>query len=124
MIVALDDSDARSFEPYKNHLGAGIAGILRFITLESLDLTHTCCHGGGRIECEDIKEIHDEERSGILDLDDLLKQLLEDFEGQNIDLPTFITGPWRTHMDSFLSSRTLSTEEISKVRETGVILYE
>lgn len=42
----------------------------------------------------------------------------------NMDLPTSITGPWRTHMDSFLSSRTLSTEEISQVRETGVILHE
>ena len=125
LTAVLDDSDTRSFEPYKNHLGAGI---LRFIIFQSLDLTHTCQQknmGWRReMEFEEIQEIHDEEKSGILDLEGLLKQFLEDFEGQNMDLPTFITGPWRTHMDSFLSSRTLSTEEISKVRETGVILYE
>jgi hypothetical protein len=120
--VVPNEFDAMSLERYKNHLGAGI---LRFITFRSLDLTHTCLHNYREIEPEEIKEIHDEEKLLILDLASLLKQFSEEFEGHNLQLPSFITGPWRTHMDSFQSSsRPHSTEEISQILETGVIIDE
>jgi hypothetical protein len=122
LTVVLDDFDAMSLERYKNHL---CAGVLRFITFRSLDLTHTCLHEYRKIEPEEINEIHDEEKLLILDLVSLLKQFSKEFEGHNLHLPSFITGPWRNHMDSFLSlSRPHSTQEISQILETGVIIDE
>jgi hypothetical protein len=122
LTVVLDDFDAISLERYKNHLGADI---LRFITFWSLDLTHTCLHEYREIKPEEIREIHDEEKSLILDLVSLLKQFSEEFEEHNLQLPSFIAGPWRTHMDSFLSSyRPHSIQEISQILETGVIIDE
>jgi hypothetical protein len=82
-------------------------------------------HEYRKIEPEEINEIHDEEKLLILDLVSLLKQFSKEFEGHNLHLPSFITGPWRNHMDSFLSlSRPHSTQEISQILETGVIIDE
>ncbi|KAJ5098839.1 hypothetical protein N7532_005840 [Penicillium argentinense] len=118
--VVLDGFEAVSPEHYKNHLGAGI---LRFITFRSLELTHTCSHEYRKIEPDDIKEIHDEEKLLILDLVNLLRELSEEFEEHNLQLSSFITGPWRAHMNSFLSSsRPQGTQEASEILQAGVIL--
>lgn len=118
--VVLDGLEAMSPERYKNHLGAGI---LRFITFMSLELTHTCSHEYRKIEPDDIREIHDEERILILDLVNILKELSEKFEELNLQLPNFISGPWRTHIDSVLSSsRPQNTQEASEILQAGVIL--
>lgn len=120
LTIVLDKYDAVSLECYKTHLSSGI---LQFITFRSLELTHTCLHEYRKIELEEIKEIHDEEKLLILDLMSLLKQFSEEIERHNLQLPSFITGSWQTHMESFLSSSgTQSTQEISQIRETGVII--
>lgn len=119
LTAVFDEFDAMSLE-CKSHLSSGI---LQFITFRSLKLTHTCLHEYRRIEPEEIKEIHDEEKLLILDLMGLLKQFSEEFEGHNLQLPSFITGPWQMHMGSFLSSsRPQSRQEISQILETGVII--
>lgn len=120
LTVVLYDFDATSLECYKTHLGAGI---LRFITFRSLGLTHTCLHEYRKIEPEEVKEIHSEEILLILDLVSLLRQFSEEFERHNLQLPSFITGPWRTRMESFLS-RPYSPQEMSQILETGIVIDE
>jgi hypothetical protein len=120
LAIVFNEFDAVSLECYKNHLSSGI---LRFITFRSLELTHTCLHEYRRIEPEEIKEIHDEEKLMILDLMSLSKQFSEEFEKHNLQLPSFIIGSWQTHMDSFLSSSgTQSPQELSQILETGVTI--
>lgn len=118
--ILFDDFDDVSLECYKNHLSSGI---LQFITFRSLELTHTCLHKDRRIEPKEIMEIQDEEKLLILDLMSLLNKFSEEFERHNLQLPSFITGPWQARIKSFLSSSgTPSTQEIGKIRETGVII--
>ncbi|KAE8387036.1 hypothetical protein BDV23DRAFT_174975 [Aspergillus alliaceus] len=74
--------------------------VLRFLAFQKLEITHTCSHWtfeDKEVDAEEINEIHDEERELIIDL----KQLLV-----------------------LSSCGAASEEEISKVLETGVVLYE
>jgi len=105
---------------FKSHLSVGI---LRFITFRSLDITHTCLHEYRKIEPEEIEKIQDEEELLILDLESLLTQFLEESNVLGLQFPSYITGPWRTNMASFLSTpRPYSVKEITQILESGVIL--
>lgn len=102
-------------EHFTSHLSVGI---LRFITLKSLDITHTCLHEYRNIEPEEIREIQDEEKLLIL-----LAQFLEESNVNGLQLPSYITGLWRINMASFLSTpRPHSVTEITQILESGVIL--
>ncbi|KAJ5750953.1 hypothetical protein N7533_007981 [Penicillium manginii] len=107
-------------EALKNHLSIGI---IRFITFKSLDITHTCLYEYRKFEPEEIKEIQDEEKLLIFDLERLLARFLEELKMRQVQLPSYITGLWRTNMASFLStSRPHSAKEITHILELGVIL--
>jgi hypothetical protein len=113
-------SEPEPDERFKSHLSVGI---LRFITLQSLDITHTCLHEYRNIEPEEIEEIQDEEKLLILDLERLLTQFLEESNVHGLQLPSYITGVWWTNMASFLSTpRPHSVKEIAQILESGVIL--
>jgi hypothetical protein len=82
-------------------------------------------HEYRKIEPEEIKEIQDEEKPTILDLEMLLTQYLDELEGQGLQLPTYITRSWRTEMATCLSSpRAYTTREFDKLLETGIVLLE
>ncbi|KAJ5381863.1 uncharacterized protein N7496_004291 [Penicillium cataractarum] len=114
------DSNYAHDERFKSHLSTEI---LRFITFQSLEISHTCLHKYRKFEPEEIKEIQDEEKLLILDLKRLLTQSLEKLKGYGGQLPSFITTMWRTQMTSFLSTpRTYSADEISEIVDGGVII--
>lgn len=104
----------------KDHLSIDI---IRFITFDSLGISHTCLHGYRKFEPEEIKEIQDEERLLILDLQRLLTEFLDELKMRRSQLPSYITGLWRARMASFLStSRPHSAKEVTQFLELGVIL--
>ncbi|KAJ5289143.1 hypothetical protein N7478_002173 [Penicillium angulare] len=107
-------------ERFKSYLSVGI---LRFITFKSLDITHTCFHEYRKIESEEIEEIQDEEKLLISDLERLLTQFLEESNVHGLQLPSYIAGPWQTHMASFLStSNPHCVKELTQIIESGVFL--
>ncbi|KAE8387079.1 hypothetical protein BDV23DRAFT_196003, partial [Aspergillus alliaceus] len=98
--------------------------VLRFISCQRLEITHTCVHGTfgeKEIPTEEISEIHDEERESILELEQLVVELPS--ERPTPLFPASLV-PWWMHINEVLASRRApNKEEINKVLETGVVLY-
>ena len=103
-------------------------GILRFITIKSLDITHTCLRKYRNIEPEEIGEIQEEElliTVLITDLEMLLTQFLEESKLHGLQLPSYITGLWRINMASFLSTpKPHSVKDITQILESGVARHK
>jgi hypothetical protein len=111
-------------EPHQ-HLGDELApGILRFITCYSLDISHTCAHDlRWRIEPDEVREIQDDEKHSILDLDELSAEFLSKYKEFGVPLSDFVKGYWWTEMNAILSSRETPSEEyVRQVRGIGVVL--
>lgn len=109
----------------QQHLGDELApGILRFITCYSLDISHTCVHElGKRIEPDAVREIQDDEKHLILDLDELSAEFLSKYKEFGVPLSDFVKGYWWTEMKVILSSRETPSEEyVRQVRGIGVVL--
>jgi hypothetical protein len=100
--------------------------VLRFITCQSLEISHTCVHGlSGGIDAEEIREIHDEEKLLILELDKLVVEFLSTSNRLGLSFLDFLTDYWSMQMDEALLSRgPPSEEDISQILETGVVLYK
>ncbi|KAA8647780.1 uncharacterized protein ATNIH1004_006481 [Aspergillus tanneri] len=99
--------------------------VLRFITYQSLNISHTCTHEYYRgIDAEEIEEIHDEERFLILELDDLLAEFLAKFKSPGLSFPDYLIRSWWVRMNKIrLSCGPPSEKEINQVLETGVVLH-
>jgi hypothetical protein len=78
-----------------------------------------------KIEPEETKEIQDEEKPMILDLEMVLTRFLDALEGQGLQLPTYITSSWWTEMTTFLSSpRPYTAKEMDNLFDTGVVFVK
>ena len=102
------------------------ASLLRFLTFDELQITHTCCSID---RCTDditgpepaeVLEIHDEERLLIERLEDLLVEFDLIYRELNVSKVQFLLGYWRPRMDQVLQESGDIDEE--KLRELGVIL--
>lgn len=111
----------------QQHLGDELApGILRFITCYSLDISHTCAHDlRTGIKPDEVREIQDDEKYLILDLDELSAEFLSKYKEFGVPLSDFVKGYWWTEMNAILSSRETPSEEyVRQVRGIGVVLDE
>lgn len=93
------------------------SALVRCLTFEELELTHTCCthfldqilprddNSHSNNSNDDVHEIHDEEQHLLAQLEDLLLE----FEIEKRDLggstAAFLQGPWRARMDDVLHER-------------------
>jgi hypothetical protein len=104
------------------------ANIIRFLTFERLELTHTCCAWQGRLNNyfaifndNDRIEIQEEES---VDLNELVKLMLEfrhAYADLSVPLPEFLQGYWMTRMDEVMSGEeAMNEDEARRIRELGV----
>ena len=98
--------------------------VLRFITCQALDISHTCIREYRTVmEAEEIEEIHEEERDAIFELETLLSEFLAELEHSSQSFSKFLTGYWQARMNEFLSARVVpSAETLSQIRDIGVLL--
>lgn len=102
--------------------------LLRLITFEKLQLTHTCCRDGKYYyppasvpDDGEIDEIQEEERYGIAQLEDLVAELCLEFTKRREPLRTFLDGYWTRRMEEVLAeSNSSDEEEIRQIEEFGV----
>ena len=112
-----------------------LAEIIRFETFSKLGLTHTCrdmqlLYWDARpyYECltrEDIKEIREEERLMIAQLDDLVVEFVAKYTELGVSLLEFFEGYWEDRMEEVLDeSGPVDEEEVRRLTELGVVLEE
>ena len=111
-----------------------LAEIIRFETFSKLGLTHTCrdmellCRNAGphyeRLT-EEIKEIREEERLMIAQLDDLVVEFVAKYAELGVSLLEFFEGYWEDRMEEVLDeSGSVDEEEVRRLAELGVVLKE
>lgn len=106
--------------------------VVRFLTFDALGLKHSCCikkeifPEGFKFESrdeEEIREILDEEKSRIIELEKLLDELKIKFDELGLPVMEFLEGYWHTRMIEALSHRDPYDEEhIIESRRIGVSL--
>ena len=87
------------------------ADIVRFLTFEKMELTHTCCrlHHFGvprfshRLDAEEIEAIQDEESLLIDQLEQLVSEFVPMYEQLDQSLSKFLEGYWDSKMDEVLN---------------------
>ena len=92
-----------------------ISEIVRALTFQALDLTHTCCRSsddwvtGLQLvpfeDKDDISEIHDEEREDLQLFEDLLLEFDQHRRDSRSSIWDFMKGYWRTRMLQVLSGK-------------------
>lgn len=106
--------------------------VIRFLTFDALGLNHSCClesdpaFRGLKFESreeEEIREILDEEKSRIIELEKLLDELKIKFDELGLPVMEFLEGYWHTRMIEVLSHRDPYDEDhIMESRRIGVTL--
>lgn len=106
------------------------AEILRFVTFERLEMTHTCCVYHDEMERNDYfrvfddnarVEIQEEESADLNQLETLMLEFRHAFTDLGAPLPEFLQGYWTTRMDEVMSgNEAISEEEASRIWELGV----
>ena len=106
--------------------------VIRFLTFDALGLKHSCCIEKYYIfnrfkfesrEEEEIREILDEEKLRIIELEKLLDELKIKFDELGLPVMEFLDGYWHTRMIEVLSHRDPYDEEhIIESRRVGVSL--
>ncbi|CAI7568372.1 unnamed protein product [Penicillium crustosum] len=106
--------------------------VIRFLTFDALGLKHSCCiknHDYSVFfkfesrEEEEIREILDEEKLRIIELEKLLDELKIKFDELGLPVMEFLDGYWHTRMIEVLSHRDPYDEEhIIESRRVGVSL--
>lgn len=106
--------------------------VIRFLTFDALGLKHSCClekHPCFRDfkfesrEEEEIREIVDEEKSRIIELEKLLDELKIKFDELGLPVMEFLEGYWHTRVIEVLSHRDPYDEDhIMESRGIGVTL--
>lgn len=96
---------------------------IRFMTFTRMKLRHTCCyapHGDSLLQDmdkEEVNEIRDEERELLAQLEELVAEFEEKYDGLGQPLVTFLEGYWMTRMEEVLSQEGEPGEdEIRRVR--------
>ena len=110
-------------------LPSSVSDLVRCLTFEELELTHTCCtHFLDQIvprdhddDVADVGEIHDEERHLL----DRLEGLLREFDGQQRELgvstAVFLDRYWRPRMDEVLEEKPRGRDQVP-LRQVGVFI--
>ena len=105
--------------------------MIRHETFEKLELTHTCCDKNiipgliwTRHDSTERKEIHDEERFLISELETLVVEFAEKYTELGVSLLDFLKGYWKTRMEQIeWEEEPLDDEEIAKIEELGVVIH-
>ena len=105
------------------------AEILRFLTFERLEMTHTCCVYHPGPWCHDYfsvfddnnrVEIQEEESADLEQLESLMLEFRRAYTDLGASLPDFLQGYWTTRMDQVMSEEAIREDEASRIRELGV----
>ncbi|KAL3480931.1 hypothetical protein BJX99DRAFT_254257 [Aspergillus californicus] len=107
--------------------------ILRYITFEALELTHTCHIKDDpvyfewdemtfkRMDAGDVLEVREEEATLIHQLDQLMAEFSQKYNELGLDLHDFIREYWKGRLDEVLTEE-VDPEEAERVRALGAIL--
>lgn len=107
-----------------------IVDLIRFLTFDALDLTHTCCRSrktwfsANLVPFEndnEIEEIHDEEHEDLQLLENLLLEFDQFRRKSNCSIQEFFFTYWRIRMKEVLSEE--KTSSLDDLREVGVFLH-
>ncbi|BCS23070.1 uncharacterized protein APUU_31295A [Aspergillus puulaauensis] len=106
-----------------------VSAIVRYLTFEALEMTHTChityTFGVRCLDSEETCEIRDEESAMIVQLDELMVEFDRKYDELDVGIRQFLEGYWHTRMDEVLQEQQgISPDESMKVREIGVILSD
>ena len=89
-----------------------VSELLRCLTFEELELTHTCCtHFLDHIvprdndDMADVREIHDEERHLLDQLEELLREFDSKKRELGVSTAVFLERYWRPRMDEVLDEK-------------------
>lgn len=105
------------------------AEILRFLTFERLEMTHTCCVYHEESWCHDYfsvfddnnrVEIQEEESADLEQLESLMLEFRRAYTDLGASLPDFLQGYWTTRMDHVMSEEAIREDEATRIRELGV----
>lgn len=105
-----------------------VSAILRYLTFEALEMTHTC-HDVSRFSVrfpdpEETSEIRDEESAMIEQLDELMVEFDGKYDELGVGIREFLDGYWHTRMDEVLHEHDIDPDESLKVQAIGVILSD
>lgn len=105
------DYESRGWEQFPEGMAPEL---LRFLTFEALEITHTCCFGAGMpvpgrsnphraaptlvMYRGDVDDIHEEEEELIERLEALVTEFEKKLRGSNEDLRDFVWGYWKKRM--------------------------
>lgn len=108
--------------------------VLRLITFRALGLNGTCAHRGPEnlktlelrpFDPEEAREIHEEERDLIEELECLLQDFISDYQRLSLPFEIFLREHWCVRMHEVLWKKEPPSEEVKRqIREIGVILLE
>lgn len=106
-----------------------LSDLVRFLTFEWLDLTHTCCRESYDtnllsvpFEDDEIQEIHNEEHEDLQLLENLMIEFDQNRRELGYPLARFIGEYWQPRMKEVLSEQ--KPMDYEKVREIGVVLHD
>ncbi|KAL9122532.1 MAG: hypothetical protein Q9187_000914 [Circinaria calcarea] len=100
--------------------------LVRLLTFEELDLTHTCCRVSNNsiqepLDITDIHEIHDEETVLLTKLEALVLEFQEKKSELNVSIIEFLEGYWETRMKEVLKEPGYLNEE--ELQRIGVVVH-
>ncbi|KAL9120103.1 MAG: hypothetical protein Q9187_003337 [Circinaria calcarea] len=100
--------------------------LVRLLTFEELELTHTCCRVSNNsiqepLDKTDIHEIHDEETVLLTKLEDLVLEFQEKKTELNVSIIEFLEGYWETRMKEVLKEPGYLNEE--ELQRIGVVVH-
>ncbi|KAL2826757.1 hypothetical protein BJY01DRAFT_255892 [Aspergillus pseudoustus] len=131
--VLAEEAQQVSSEAFTEHDKARIAHqLIRYLTFEALELTHTC-HTPGRerrereepMDPEEIDEIRDEEAEIIAQLEELVVDLTRTYEDLGVSIYEFIFKHWWPRIDEVAPPpEDADPEEVKRVRAAGVVFDE
>lgn len=105
--------------------------IIRLLTFDALDLKHTCCRKSNNLmddkiaymDKAEVEEIRDEESLLLAEFEDLLNDLVAEFERLCFPIMEFLQGPWNQRVIEHIN-RLDSYDElhVREVQEIGLNL--
>ncbi|KAH9215897.1 hypothetical protein DL95DRAFT_460743 [Leptodontidium sp. 2 PMI_412] len=109
--------------------------ILRFLTFEKLELRHTCCilddgdmfHEQAtftRRDEEEVREIRDEYREGIAQLEELVDEFVMKYVEEEMELRDFLEGYWMHRMGEVLRPGRVDADELRRIEELGIVFED
>ncbi|KAL4911195.1 hypothetical protein BDW74DRAFT_172660 [Aspergillus multicolor] len=109
--------------------------IIRYITFEGLELTHTCHHwnNGSYVDLRDScrhdvagdeSQIRDEEQLLIQKLNDLVPEFIAEYNRLDVTLHKYIEDYWTPRMKGMFATPEggFDVDEVRRVQEVGVVL--